>query len=68
MIVDLESWEAGYDDGLLGRLNARPVSTVSRIRAATVRLARVVQGRRKYRAMLARQPNGPLNDTVAVLG
>jgi hypothetical protein len=50
------------------RLNALPVSTVSRIRAATVKLARVVQGRRKHRAMLARQPNGSLNDTVAVLG
>ena len=35
MIVDLESWEAGYDDGLRARrLNARPLSTGSRIRAA----------------------------------
>src|SRR5262249_46900112 len=48
MIVDLESWEAGYGDGYLAaRLNARPVSTASRIRAAISRLARVVQGRRK---------------------
>jgi hypothetical protein len=38
------------------------------IRAATSRLARVVQGRRKHSAMLAPQPNGPLNDAVAVLG
>jgi len=50
------------------RLNARPVSTVSRIRAATVRLEHIVTERTKRRVMLARQPNGPLNDTGAVLG
>ena len=69
MIVDLESWEAGYDDGLRARrLNARPLSTGSRIRAATVRLAHIVRERKKHRAMLARQPNGRLNDAVAALG
>jgi hypothetical protein len=51
---------------LAARLNARPVSTVSRIRVATVRLA-LVHRRRKHRTILARQPNGPLNDSVAVL-
>ena len=50
------------------RLNARPVSTGSRIRAATFRLAHIVRERKKRRVMLARQPNGPLNDTVAALG
>ena len=49
-------------------LNARPVSTGSRIRAATFRLAHVVTERKKHRIMHARQPNGPLNDTVAALG
>jgi hypothetical protein len=55
---------------LAARLNARPVSTASRIRAAISRLAHVVQGRRKTFgcATLGRQPNGPLNDTVAALG
>jgi HAMP domain-containing protein len=53
---------------LAARLNACPVLTWFRIRAATSRLARVVQGRRKHSAMLAPQPNGPLNDAVAVLG
>jgi hypothetical protein len=47
------------------RLNARPVSTSSRIRAATLRLAHIV---RERRVMIARQPNGPLNDTVPALG
>jgi hypothetical protein len=50
------------------RLNARPVSTGSRIRAATFRLAHVVTECKKRRVMLAHQPNGPLNDTVAALG
>ena len=49
-------------------INARPVSTGSRIRAATFRLANIVTERKKRRVMLARQPNGPLNDTGAVLG
>jgi len=39
MIIDLDSWEAGYGDGYAAaRLNARPVSTGFRIRAATSRL------------------------------
>jgi hypothetical protein len=50
------------------RLNAHPVSTGSRIRAATFRLAHIVRERKKRRVMLARQPNGPLNDTAAALG
>ena len=49
-------------------LNARPVTTGSRIRAATFRLAHIVTERKKRRVMLARRPNGPLNDTVAALG
>jgi len=53
---------------LAARLNAFPVLTAFRIRVATPRLARVVQGRRKHRAMLAPQPNGLLNDAVAVVG
>jgi hypothetical protein len=50
------------------RLNARPVSTGSRIRAATFRLAHIVRERKKRRVMIARQPHGLLNDTVAALG
>jgi hypothetical protein len=50
------------------RLNARPVSTGSRIPAATFRLAHIVTERKKRRVMLARQPNGPLNDTLPALG
>jgi len=50
------------------RLNARPVSTGSRIRAATFRPAHIVRERKRRRLMLARQPDGPLNDTVAALG
>jgi hypothetical protein len=50
------------------RLNARPVSTGSRIRAATFRLTLIVRERKKRRVMLARQPNGPLNETAAALG
>jgi hypothetical protein len=46
------------------RRNARPVSTGSRIRAATFRPAHIVRERQKRRVMLARQPNGPFNDTV----
>jgi hypothetical protein len=71
MIVDLDSWEAGYGDGLLGRPSQRlPRSTGSRIRAATCRLAHVVQGRGKILdgAPLDRQRSGPLDPTVAVLG
>ena len=49
-------------------LNARPVSTGSRIRAATFRPAHIVRERKKRRVMLARQPDGPLNDKVAALG
>jgi hypothetical protein len=50
------------------RLNARPVSTGSRIRAATFRLEHIVTECKKRRVMLARQPNEPLNDMVAALG
>jgi hypothetical protein len=50
------------------RLNARPISTGSRIRVATFRLAHIVRERKKHRVMLARQPNWRLNDTVAALG
>ena len=50
------------------RLNARPISTGSRIRVATFRLAHIVRERKKHRVMLARQPNWRFNDTVAALG
>jgi hypothetical protein len=50
------------------RLNARPVSTGSRIRAATFRLAHIVRERKKRRVMIALQSNGPLNGTVPALG
>jgi hypothetical protein len=69
MIVDLESWEEGYDDGLRGR-PAQYTPGLDRlcIRAATFRRTHIVTERKKGRVMLARQPNGPLNDTVAALG
>ena len=48
MIVDLDSWEAGYDDGLLGRPSqCTPGLDRSFIRAATSRPGHVVQGRKK---------------------
>ena len=50
------------------RPNARPVSTGSRIRVVTFRLAHIVKERKKHRVMPARQPNGPLNDALAALG
>jgi len=50
------------------RLNARPVSTGSRIRAATFRLEHIVTECKKRRVMLARQPNEPFDDMVAALG
>ena len=52
------------------RLNARQVSTGSRIRAATSKLAHVVQGRRNTSGAttLSHQRREPLNDTVAALG
>jgi hypothetical protein len=55
---------------LAAHLNARQVSTGSRIRAATSKLAHVVQGRRKTSGAttLRRQRREPLNDTVAALG
>ena len=69
MIVDLESWEAGYDDGLCGRPSqCTPGLAGSRIRAATFRLEHIVTECKKRRVMLARQPNEPLNDMVAALG
>ena len=51
-------------------LNARPVSTGSRIRAATSRLVQVVQGRRMPLGCTTfdRQSSEPLNDTVVALG
>src|SRR5215831_12558945 len=54
---------------LTARLNARPVSTSSRIRAATVKLVQVVQGRRKLCccAILGRRCRGALNDKVTPL-
>ena len=53
---------------LAARLNARPASTGSRIRAATSRLAHVVRGRRKTFgcAIRARQPSGPRRKSVVV--
>ena len=52
------------------RLNARPVSTGSRIRAATSRLVQVVQGRRRPLgcATFGHQSSKPLNVTVVALG
>jgi hypothetical protein len=50
------------------RLNARPISTGSRIRVATFRLAHIIRERKKHRVMLARQRNWRLNDSVATLG
>ena len=50
------------------RLNSRPVSIGSRIRAATFRLAHLVRERKERRVMIALQPNGPLNGTVPALG
>jgi hypothetical protein len=47
------------------RPNARPGSIGSRIRAATFRPTHIVREGKKRRVMRARQPNGPLNDTVA---
>jgi hypothetical protein len=47
------------------RLNARQVSTGSRIRVATSRLMQVVRGRRN--AVGCRQPNQSLNGTVVAL-
>ena len=71
MIVDLESWEEGYDDGLRGR-PSQCTPSLDRFSYSsgyfTFRLAHIVTDRKKRRVMLARQPNGPLNDTVAALG
>jgi hypothetical protein len=55
---------------LAAHLNARQISTGSRIRAVTSKLAHVVQGRRKTSGAttLGRQRREPLNDTLAVLG
>jgi hypothetical protein len=52
------------------RLNARPVSTGSRIRAATSRLVQVVQGRRRPLgcATFGHQSSELLNVTVVALG
>jgi hypothetical protein len=55
---------------LVAHLNARQVLTGSRIRAATSKLARVVQGCRKTSGAttLGRQRREPFNDSVAALG
>jgi hypothetical protein len=47
MIIDLDSWEAGYYDAFAARLNARLVSTRSRIRVATARLMHAAQNCRR---------------------
>jgi hypothetical protein len=69
MIIDLESWEEGYSDGLVGRpLDAPPVSTASRIRAAIRRLARIVTAHEKaFGARLGCQLSEPLNHAVVAL-
>jgi hypothetical protein len=55
---------------LAARLDARLVSTGSRIQPATARLAHVLQGRRKpgCRPTLGHQPSEPINGSVAGLG
>jgi hypothetical protein len=54
---------------LTARLNARLVLTPSRIRAATAKLAHVVQGRRKPGCpTLGHQPSERINGIVAALG
>jgi hypothetical protein len=55
---------------LAAHLNARQVSTGCRIRAATSKLAHVVQGRRKSSGAttLGRQRREPLNDAAVALG
>jgi hypothetical protein len=57
-------------DYLAARLNARPVSTGSRIRAATAKLVQVVQGRRKLFdcAAFGCQCSATVNDKVTELG
>ena len=48
MIIDLDSWEAGYSDALLGRPSqCTAVSTRSRIRVATARLMHAAQNCRR---------------------
>jgi hypothetical protein len=49
-------------------LNAWPVSTDSHIRAATAKLAHIVEERGKPYATLSRQPSGHFNGAVAALG
>ena len=55
---------------LAAHLNARQVSTGSRIRAATSKLAHVVQGSKKISGAttLGRLRRKPLNETVVALG
>jgi hypothetical protein len=66
MIIDLDSWEAGYEDGLRGRPSQCTTDLDGcRIRAATSRL-KVVRGRRKTVGF--RQPNQSLNGMVVALG
>jgi hypothetical protein len=69
MIVDLDSWEAGYGDGLLGRPSQRMpaldwFSYSSGYLQARARRA----GTREDGAPLGRQRSGPLNPALAVLG
>src|SRR6516162_2370499 len=69
----LSTWIVGKQGMVTGyvaaRLNARPVSTGSRIRAATSRLVQVVQGRRRPLgcATFGHQSSEPLNGMVVAL-
>ncbi len=70
MIIDLESWETGYDDGLVGRPSQCAPGLDQFSYSGTSRLAHVVQGRTKTRSRttLGCQPGGSFNDVVATLG
>ena len=63
MIIDLDSWEMGYADGLNGH-PSRPQADFTRspIRAATFRVER------RIRTILNRQEGRPLNPVVLTLG
>ena len=71
MIIDLDSWEAGYGDGYAAaRLNARPVSTGFSYSSGYVQARAVVQGRRRPLgcATFGHQSSEPLNGTVVAFG
>jgi hypothetical protein len=69
MIIDLDSWEAGYDDGhVAARPNALPVSMNSHMRAATAKLTPLVEERWKPCATVDRQPRGPFSGALAAHG